>query len=95
MNNPTQVNWGVVVLRLQEEALRQWLALPVLKILDRSTGLETEVYVDQQGFVFGYSEEMAALFRRGFARDWLLEAKKLRKLVVQQQRLLEITKLAS
>lgn len=95
MDKPTQVNWGVVALQLQEEVLRRWLALPVLRIRDRSTGRETEVYVDQQGSVFGYVDEMAALFRRGFARDWLIEAQELRKLVVQQRVLLERTKLAS
>lgn len=95
MDKPTQVNWGLVVCQLQEEALRRWLSLPVLRILDRCTGRETEVYVDQEGLVVGYVDEMAALFRRGFARDWLMEAQELRKLVVQRQELLARTRLAS
>ena len=95
MEKPTEVNWGVVALQLQEHAIRRWLGIPVLRVRDRCTGQETEVYVDRDGLVVGYSDEMASLFRRGFARDWLKEAQELRLLVLRVQELLQRTKLAS
>jgi hypothetical protein len=95
VDKPTPVNWGVVALQLQEEALRLWLSLPVLRILDRCTGEEIEVWVDQDGLIVGYCDEMGALFRRGFARDWLIEAKRLRLLVVKREHLLRRAPLAS
>lgn len=95
MQKPTYINWGVVALQLQEEALRRWFQLPVLIVRDRCTGQETAVYVDQNGCVVGYTDEMAALFRRGFARDWLKDAQELRLLVVRRHRLLKGEPLAS
>jgi hypothetical protein len=95
MHEPTQVNWGVVALQLHEEALRLWLSLPALLVHDNCTGEDIEVYVDKEGQITGYRDEMAALFRRGFARDWLLEARKLRALVLKRRQLLEYQRLAS
>jgi hypothetical protein len=95
VEKPSEVNWGIVALQLQEEALRRWIAIPVLRVRDRCTGQETDVYVDQNGNVVGYIDEMAALFRRGFARDWLKEAQELRLLVVRRQNLLNYVRLAS
>ena len=89
MYAPSRVNWTVIALQIQEEALRCWMTLPVLQVRDNQTGELIDVSVDRFGFISGWREEMMPLFRKGFARDWLIEAKRLRQLVVRSQQLLK------
>lgn len=88
MEAPSEVHWESVALALQEQALRKWMGLPVLLVQDNVTGERIRIFASPTGYVVGYRKGMASLFRRGFAKDWLLDVLDVRRTYNKSQELL-------